>query len=106
MNRLNRTAISRGCTALLTLVLLTAQYTAAQQQGGKPPSPAAIQFFESRVRPVLAENCYRCHGAEKQKGTCGSIRWRPSCRAAIKALPSSRRSGQEPAHEGHQLQGR
>ncbi|HEV7406697.1 MAG TPA: DUF1549 domain-containing protein, partial [Chthoniobacteraceae bacterium] len=27
-----------------------------------------IEFFESKVRPVLAEHCYKCHGAEKQKG--------------------------------------
>jgi cytochrome c553 len=27
-----------------------------------------VAFFESRVRPVLVERCYGCHGAEKQKG--------------------------------------
>ena len=27
---------------------------------------ADAEFFESRVRPVLAKNCYACHGAEKQ----------------------------------------
>ncbi|MGV3532161.1 MAG: DUF1549 domain-containing protein, partial [Chthoniobacteraceae bacterium] len=27
-----------------------------------------IEFFENKVRPVLAEHCYECHGAEKQKG--------------------------------------
>jgi hypothetical protein len=32
------------------------------------PSADAIAFFESKVRPVLAENCYKCHGAAKQKG--------------------------------------
>lgn len=26
------------------------------------------EFFEAKVRPVLAENCYTCHGPEKQKG--------------------------------------
>src|SRR5580704_13692105 len=25
-------------------------------------------FFESRIRPVLAAECYECHGATKQKG--------------------------------------
>ena len=27
----------------------------------------AIEFFEKRIRPVLANNCYRCHGSEKQE---------------------------------------
>jgi len=32
------------------------------------PDPAALKFFEDRVRPVLAERCFACHGPEKQKG--------------------------------------
>ena len=32
------------------------------------PSPAGLEFFERKVRPLLAEQCYSCHGAEKQKG--------------------------------------
>jgi hypothetical protein len=27
-----------------------------------------VQFFENEVRPILAENCFTCHGPEKQKG--------------------------------------
>src|SRR5262249_40334411 len=30
--------------------------------------PAALEFFETKVRPVLADNCYSCHGPQKQKG--------------------------------------
>ena len=30
------------------------------------PTSADIEFFETRVRPVLATNCYGCHGPEKQ----------------------------------------
>lgn len=30
--------------------------------------PEAIQFFENRIRPLLAENCFECHGDKKQKG--------------------------------------
>jgi mono/diheme cytochrome c family protein len=34
------------------------------------PSAAQLQFFENRIRPVLADNCYQCHSiqAEKVKG--------------------------------------
>ncbi len=34
----------------------------------KKPTPAAIQFFETKVRPVLVENCFECHAGKKQKG--------------------------------------
>ena len=30
------------------------------------PSPEAIEFFEKKVRPVLADMCYSCHGEKKQ----------------------------------------
>ncbi len=30
-------------------------------------SPEEIEFFEKRVRPVLSEQCYKCHGPDKQK---------------------------------------
>ncbi|MBA4187644.1 MAG: hypothetical protein C0467_06450 [Planctomycetaceae bacterium] len=34
------------------------------------PAPTAedIRFFEMKIRPLLAERCHKCHGAEKQKG--------------------------------------
>ena len=28
------------------------------------PTPEGISFFESKIRPVLAEHCYQCHSAE------------------------------------------
>jgi hypothetical protein len=34
-----------------------------------PPTAEAIEFFESKIRPIFAENCYSCHSAtEKIKG--------------------------------------
>ena len=30
--------------------------------------PAGVEFFEKRVRPILVDRCYECHGEKKQKG--------------------------------------
>jgi mono/diheme cytochrome c family protein len=35
--------------------------------GGNRLDPAEEEFFEARVRPVLAEHCLGCHGPEKSK---------------------------------------
>src|SRR4051812_29901588 len=32
------------------------------------PSAEAVEFFEKSVRPVLADQCLKCHGPQKQKG--------------------------------------
>src|SRR5262245_65265088 len=32
-----------------------------------PPDSEPLRFFETRIRPLLAENCQSCHGAAKQK---------------------------------------
>ncbi|HTN75298.1 MAG TPA: c-type cytochrome domain-containing protein, partial [Pirellulaceae bacterium] len=31
-------------------------------------APAAAEFFEREVRPVLLESCYKCHSADRQEG--------------------------------------
>jgi mono/diheme cytochrome c family protein len=46
--------------------LAIALFLAAETQADT--DEAALAFFENRVRPVLAENCFGCHGAEKEKG--------------------------------------
>src|SRR5947209_4800903 len=33
------------------------------------PSAEAVEFFEKHVRPVLAEQCYSCHGEKKQSAS-------------------------------------
>ena len=35
---------------------------------GAEPSAEDAQFFEAKIRPILVENCHRCHGKEKQNG--------------------------------------
>ena len=32
--------------------------------GAAELTPEQVEFFETKVRPVLAGNCYSCHGAE------------------------------------------
>ena len=32
-----------------------------------PTSPAETRFFETRIRPLLANRCFKCHAAKKQK---------------------------------------
>src|SRR5215831_7747469 len=34
-------------------------------------SPQDLAFFETRVRPVLVENCYRCHSGQSDKPKAG-----------------------------------
>jgi hypothetical protein len=47
------------------LVAHVATLAVAADQG---PTPEQIKFFEEKVRPVLAQNCFKCHGEDKQKG--------------------------------------
>jgi len=37
--------------------------------GGNSFSPAAVEFFESRVRPILVDQCLKCHGPKKQSSS-------------------------------------
>ncbi len=32
------------------------------------PTAAELEFFEKKIRPVLAAHCYKCHGPDKQEG--------------------------------------
>jgi hypothetical protein len=34
---------------------------------GQAPTPEEIRFFETKIRPLLVENCLKCHGEEKQE---------------------------------------
>jgi cytochrome c553 len=50
---------------LIGSVFLALSATAAETAA--PPTAAQLEFFEKEVRPVLADNCYKCHGPKKQK---------------------------------------
>jgi hypothetical protein len=39
---------------------------AGSARGGEP-TPAQIEFFEKKIRPVLVERCYKCHSTSAKK---------------------------------------
>jgi cytochrome c553 len=51
--------------ACLVLFLLCTLSQAAEQP---QPTREQAQFFETKVRPLLASRCHKCHGASKQQG--------------------------------------
>ena len=57
---------------VLVLVLSSVASRAADLPAGHPTvkaaiAPADLQFFEAKIRPLLAEKCYKCHSNESEK---------------------------------------
>ncbi len=46
---------------------LAALLLALPAAGAETPAPEAVRFFETNIRPLLAEQCYKCHGPSKQR---------------------------------------
>ncbi len=54
--------------ALFTLVVAGNSPAQAQTPDSPAPaSPADIEFFEKKIRPILVERCYACHSAQAKK---------------------------------------
>ncbi|HZJ14027.1 MAG TPA: PSD1 and planctomycete cytochrome C domain-containing protein [Chthoniobacteraceae bacterium] len=51
----------------MRIPILTLSSLALAVAGARGASSQEVEFFEKRVRPVLADHCYKCHGPEKQK---------------------------------------
>ena len=62
-------ALSRHYAAFVLLAIgaHAADMPANHPPATKPISAADLAFFESKVRPVLVENCYKCHSKEADK---------------------------------------
>ena len=69
----------RGVALLLILTAVAgldaAHRFAGADDSASPPAESSpeftaeqLEFFEKKVRPVLVENCFGCHGPEQQKG--------------------------------------
>src|SRR3954451_10083542 len=52
---------ARSCAGLaLALAVLT---TGGVHAAAAEATPAGVEVFEKKIRPVLAQRCYRCHSA-------------------------------------------
>ncbi len=62
-----RTSYCILAAAVSSLALTMAGGNVDTTQAATPkPTPDQSTFFETRIRPVLAENCYSCHGKDTQ----------------------------------------
>ena len=66
--------LAAACLAALALGLAPGGRAAgAPSEGADDPSaeptfaPEALAFFETRVRPLLSEHCFACHGPERER---------------------------------------
>jgi hypothetical protein len=49
------------------------QSSSAAQQPPKELTPAELEFFEKKIRPVLSDNCYACHSTQAKKPQGGLL---------------------------------
>ena len=52
-----------NCAAIVFLTLVA--------RAEEKLEPAAVEFFENKIRPVLAESCYSCHSQKSEKVKAG-----------------------------------
>jgi cytochrome c553 len=77
---------------LIGLALLALASQQARSENMKSTA-AQDEFFEKSVRPVLAENCFRCHGPDKQEhglrldSQAGILAGRDSVRVVVPGKP-------------------
>ncbi len=72
MHRRTSNLLASGTFVALLIAVHTLWAPAAEETKpaakSAPPTARQLEFFESKVRPILVERCQKCHDAEKHKG--------------------------------------
>src|SRR6266404_5064040 len=64
MEAMNRgTVMAANSRRILACVLLVAVPVVASSQPVTRDEAARVEFFEKKIRPLLANNCFNCHSA-------------------------------------------
>ncbi len=68
-NRFSHRVLRLFCLALGAVVgAMDSSRGQAAEPAPQAPAVEQIKFFEQHIRPLLVENCIKCHGPEKQSG--------------------------------------
>ena len=68
--KISARAASHGAANLSGVEIWSGSGTIPETRGVEfvsAPTPEQVAFFESKIRPVLAEHCYKCHSARAEK---------------------------------------
>jgi mono/diheme cytochrome c family protein len=67
----SRSAIQRIASIAVLAALVAPVWVAAAES--TTPDARQVEFFESKIRPVLVEKCYKCHSSEAGKSKGGLL---------------------------------
>ncbi len=63
----------RGLRRLALLAVFVNVGAIMQSVFAGDPTPDQLNFFENKIRPIFADNCYKCHSATAEKVKGGSV---------------------------------